>query len=365
MKVFELQLTDSDESGVTAISLVESPATEEYFIKFNKDPDGLQKLVTFQSIDDEQRIVMGAAMVPNKQIYRRDGDDEFFVFFTEETIKQIAEKFFLDGKINSATVEHLDTLNGVTVVESWIVQDSEKDKSAVYGFDYPVGTWVISMKINNPDIWNMIKNDMIRGFSVEGIFANQLIKNSSEMDLDKLSSSIADKIKALFEAPPVIPDGDKFGTIGATAIDGTEIVISFEGEALAEGLPITFDVEGEQVAVPSGEYVLADGRSLMVAEDGVAGTITEPAELDADKAEVDMDAVLEAVAGVLDNVLGEFMTSLKQAQEEHTKEALEEFKAELKLPGDKPVSRVPGASKQSTFKSLNAKVRERKQPAGE
>ncbi len=364
MKVYELQLTDSDESGVTAISLVESPATEEYFIAFNKDPDNLQKLVTFQSIDDEQRIVMGAAMVPNKQIYRRDGDDEFFVFFTEETIRRIAEKFFIDGKINSATVEHLDTLNGVTVVESWIVTNPEKDKSANYGFSYPVGTWVISMKINNPDIWAMVKNDMIRGFSVEGIFANQLIKNQSQMDIEKLSSSIADKIKALFETPPG-QEKTEFGSIAATAIDGSEILIQFEGDALAEGLAITLEVEGEQVPVPSGEYTLADGRSLMVAEDGVAGTITEPAELDKDKADVNMDEILEAVAGVLDSVLDEFMTSLKTAQEEHTKTVLEEFKAEMKLPGAKPVSRVPGTPQHSTFKSLNSKVRERKQPSGE
>ncbi len=366
MKVYELKLTDSDEAGVTAISLVESPATEEYFIAFNKTPD-LDKLVQFKSIDDEKRVVMGAAMIPNKQIYRRDGDDEFFVFFKEDTIRRIAEKFFLDGKINSATVEHIDTLNGVTVVESWIVTDSEKDKSAAYGFSYPVGTWVISMKINNPDIWDMIKNEQIRGFSVEGIFANQLIKNSNQMDFEKLSDSIVEKIKKVFqvEDPEKDPEKDpaktKFGSIEATSSDGTVVLINFEGDALTEGMNIFLEVEGEQVPVPTGEYVLADSRTIVVAEDGVVGTITEVAE-ELETEVPDKDEILAAVAGLLDEFMDTFMTNLKAAQDKQVEGRLEEFRKDLKLPATDPIRKDPAPSKRSTFKSLNAKIRERNAP---
>lgn len=361
MKVYELQLTDSDEAGVTAISLVESPATEEYFIAFNKDPESLDKLMQFQTIDEEKQIVMGAAMVPNKQIYRRVEDEEFFVFFTEDTIRRIAEKFFLDGKINSATVEHVDTLNGVTVIESWIVQDSEKDKSALYGFAYPAGTWVISMKINNPDIWNMIKNNEIRGFSVEGIFTNQLIKNSSQMDIEKLSEQIVQKIRDLFEVKDPEKDPVEFASIDATAADGTEIKIVFDGEDLSEGLAIFIEVEGEQVPVPSGEYVLADGRNLVVAEDGIVGRV-EPAEEELDKDKpIDKDEILNAVASLVDEILGEFMTNLKSAMEEHTKTQIEEFREEILKPGADPIRKDPEPKKRNTFQSLNAKVRELKE----
>ncbi len=357
MKIFELKLSDEAEAGVSAISLVESPATEEYFIAFNSDPEKLQKLVEFQAIDEAKHLVMGAAMIPNKQIYRKDGDEEFFVFFTEPTIRQIAEKFFLDGKINSTTFEHMDTLNGVTVVESWIVEDPIKDKSAVYGFSYPVGSWVISMKINNPEIWSRIQNQEIRGFSVEGVFANQLIKNQSQMDIEKLSESIAEKIKAIFAPEKPEEDPKKFAQVEAIAkADGSPVVILFEGEALEAGMALFFLEGEEQLPLPTGEYTLSTGETLIVAEDGILGEIVAATEeeLEAQNA-LNQDEILTAVAALLED----FMGQLKAAQEEFTTAQLETFKKELKLPGSDPIRKDPDDPQKPVYKSLKAKIQER------
>ena len=78
---------------------------------------------------------------------------EYYVFFTKETIQRAAELYLTNGKQGNATLEHQAKLTGLTLVESWIVEDSQKDKSAAYGLEYPVGTWMVSMKVNNDDVW--------------------------------------------------------------------------------------------------------------------------------------------------------------------------------------------------------------------
>ncbi|KPL08402.1 hypothetical protein AMJ86_00820 [bacterium SM23_57] len=356
MKIYELKMTDDQESGITAISLVENPAFEETFIAFHKEGK-MEKLVQFTTVDEAKHIIMGAALIPNKQIYRKEDDEEFFVYFSEDTIRRVAEKFFLDGKINSATIEHLDTLNGLTVVESWIVEDPERDKSTVYGFSYPKGSWIISMKVNNPDIWERVVNKQVTGFSVEGVFANQLIKNSNQMDFDKLAEVVAEKIKTIFQ-PTSGPE--KFATVEATnRADETAVVINYEGEELAPGTPAFLEMDGEMVPLPTGEYVLADGRILVCAEEGVVGEITEPEAEEMEKDAIDKDEILDAVTALLD----EFMTQFKAAQEQFTEEKLETFRAEFKKPGADPIRRNP-ETKVHEFKTLKEKIAERKKGQG-
>jgi hypothetical protein len=116
-------------------------------------------------------------MVPNNLI-RRLGDDneEYYVYFSEETVKEISEKYFADDHTNSTNVNHDgDNTKVNTVLESWLVEDSELDKSNLYGFNVPVGTWMMSMRINDDATWNMIKDGQLRGYSVEGNFL-ELIK---------------------------------------------------------------------------------------------------------------------------------------------------------------------------------------------
>ena len=128
----------------------------------------------------DQRIVAGPLMIPDKMIYRIDEDGEYFVYFPQEVVKKIAYKYMKKKYVDQANIEHnsFDKLDGVTLVESWLVADSDKDKSLVYsdGEKFPVGTWYGMMQIDNDEIWNdYIKTGLVRGFSVEGFFADMLV----------------------------------------------------------------------------------------------------------------------------------------------------------------------------------------------
>ena len=169
MEIVELILDEENEyTGVNAISLVSLPAIEEDWIALSKEK------VQFAKVDEERRVLMGAALVPNKPIYRRTGEREFYVFFSKETIRKTSELFFKKNNHVNATLEHEADLDGLTVIESWIVEDTKKDKSALYGMNYKPGTWVVSMKVDDLEIWeDYVKTGEVKGFSIEGYYADK------------------------------------------------------------------------------------------------------------------------------------------------------------------------------------------------
>ena len=117
---------------------------------------------------------MGAALIPNKPIFRKNGENTFYVYFSEKTVRRASELFFQNSMQNNATLEHEMEINNLTVVESWIVEDTEMDKSKKYGLSVPKGTWMISMKVENQEVWNdYIKTGKVKGFSIEGYFADK------------------------------------------------------------------------------------------------------------------------------------------------------------------------------------------------
>lgn len=180
MKIIELILDEeNDISGVDAISVVERPAIEEDFIAL-KDQQFL-----FAEADKEKRILVGALLVPNKPIYRNGGDEDYYVFFSKETIRKTSELFLMKGHQNNSTLEHNEPLQGLSLVESWIVEDKEKDKSRLYNMDLPIGTWVGSVKVNNNEIWNdYVKTGKVKGFSIEGYFADKLERPKESIEED-------------------------------------------------------------------------------------------------------------------------------------------------------------------------------------
>ena len=175
MKIIELIIDESEElSGVDAVSIVEFPAIESNFVSLNQQ-------LQLAKVDDEKRILMGAALIPNKHIYRRNKNDEYYIFFSDATVRKASELFLMNSNQNNATLEHQKELKDLSVVESWIVEDADMDKSKKYGLDAPVGSWVVSMKVNNDTIWNdFVKTGKVKGFSIEGYFADKL-----EMSLQK------------------------------------------------------------------------------------------------------------------------------------------------------------------------------------
>ena len=180
MKLYELLIDENDQflSGVHALSIVENPAIQSDFIAL-----GDQKPVLLAEVNKDKQILMGAALIPERPIYRKDGDEEYYVYFSKETIAKTAEAFFRNNNQNNATLEHAEVLENMTVFESWIVEDPEFDKSKKYGLEVPAGTWMVSMKVDDKDVWdNYVKDNKVFGFSIEGKFANVLRKESSDMN---------------------------------------------------------------------------------------------------------------------------------------------------------------------------------------
>ena len=169
MRIVELILGDDELTGIEAISVVENPAIEEDFIALKSEE------IKLAEVDNDKRILMGALLIPNKPIYRRKGEEEYYIYFSKETVEKASQLYLMNGNQSKATLEHQHTINGLTLVESWLVEDEVHDKSRKYGLNVPVGTWMGAVKVNNDEIWNnFVKTGKVKGFSIEGYFADKM-----------------------------------------------------------------------------------------------------------------------------------------------------------------------------------------------
>ena len=192
MRIIELILDEEDlDAGVEAISIVESPAIESDFVALKNQE------IKFAEVDKEKKILMGALLIPNKPIYRNGEEGEYYIYFSKDTIVKASQMFLQNGKQSNSTLEHNQALNGLTLVESWIVEDKAKDKTALYGLDVPVGTWMGSVKVNNDDVWNeYVKTNLVKGFSIEGYFADKMEAPKENVE-EQLSEELLSKIKSI------------------------------------------------------------------------------------------------------------------------------------------------------------------------
>ena len=200
MDIIELVIDEQSEeySGISAISVVSAPAIEEPFIALKNEDK-----IRLAEVSKEKRLLMGAALIPDKPIYRKSGDHEFYIYFSKDTVAKASQMFLKSGNQGQATMEHATKkLDGMTVVESWIVESDLYDKSKKYGLDMPIGTWMVSMKVDNDEIWNnYVKKNKIKGFSIEGYFADKLSNRPKDKQKDtyseddKLLNDIIDVLK--------------------------------------------------------------------------------------------------------------------------------------------------------------------------
>ena len=170
-KIVELVIADdSQELAIDAISLVTSPAIEQDFVFFGKEKNNL----TFAKVDEEKRMLVSPALIPNKNIFRHDPntDSDYYVYFSKETVRKAAELYLKHNNHHKATYQHQDRVSGVLTVESWI-KEGDSDKSKLYGYDLPNGTWFVKMKIENDELWQKIKDGELKGLSIEGYFTNK------------------------------------------------------------------------------------------------------------------------------------------------------------------------------------------------
>ena len=195
MKIVELILDEEqEEGGIEAISIVESPAIESDFVALNNQE------IKLAEVDKEKRILLGALLIPNKPIYRKGDEGEYYIFFSKDTIVKASQMYLKNGYQNSTTLEHAQALKGLTLVESWIVESETQDKSRKYGLDVPVGTWMGAVKVNNEEIWNeYVKTDKVKGFSIEGYFADKMERPKEKIkeDMSKGDKIIKEIIEIL------------------------------------------------------------------------------------------------------------------------------------------------------------------------
>lgn len=192
-KIVELVISDeSEELTIDAISLVTSPAIEQDFVFFGKEKNNL----TFAKIDEEKRMLVSPALIPNKQIFRYDAntDSNYYVFFSKSTVAQASELYLKHNNHHKATYQHEDRVSGVLTVESWI-KEGEQDKSKLFGYNLPDGTWFVKMKIENDEIWNKIKDGELKGLSIEGYFVNKFEKMQKQPTDEEILSALNEIIQ--------------------------------------------------------------------------------------------------------------------------------------------------------------------------
>ena len=162
---------DSQELAIDAISLVTSPAIEQDFVFFGKEKNNL----TFAKVDEEKRMLVSPALIPNKNIFRHNPNtqEDYYVYFSKETVRKASELYLKHNNHHKATYQHQDRVSGVLTVESWI-KEGDMDKSKLYGYDLPNGTWFVKMKIENDELWSKIKDGELKGLSIEGYFTDRM-----------------------------------------------------------------------------------------------------------------------------------------------------------------------------------------------
>lgn len=205
--LIELFIDENDhDNALDIISFVSEPAIEKNFMYFNVD----KKKYEFKSTNEEKRIVTGPAMVPNQEIIRVDAEgNPYFVFFTEATIEKAQEMFAKYGQTKTTNYEHEVGMRDVSVVESWIVTDPTNDKANALGFkDIPKGTWMVSYKVDNDNLWQMVKDGQVMGFSIEGVFGRKIVEMSSQASEDILYGKIQEVLNN-----EELNDDDKFDMV--------------------------------------------------------------------------------------------------------------------------------------------------------
>lgn len=251
---------------------------------------------TFKS-DQEKRIISGPAMIPDQPIYRRNEEgEEYNVIFRKPTIEKIVSKFFKQQYTANFNLQHKKSLlaQGVYLIESFMI-DEERGIKAPKGFeDLPDGTWFISCKVDNDEIWDdFVKEGVFKGFSVEGLFMEKQVVQTKSEELELLemlnklqqdkfkiitdmseAKNLLEKLKSMFSESETIEE--KVTMEEAKLADGITI-IKWDGE-LKEGTLVSVVSEEGEIPAPTGDHELQDGRKITIGEGGMVSAIEMPKE---------------------------------------------------------------------------------------
>ena len=285
MKTFNAKFKKGGK-GVFAISLVKTPATEETFIAMSAQ----EELITMAKVNEEQRLVMGLVLQPEQLILRQDesSGEKFNIVFSADTIKELSHNFFKSGFQLNSKLEHNSPIKDVTFVESWIVENSDIDKSANFGMSFPKGSWMATMKVDNDDIWNnYVKTGEVEGFSVDAMVDLEEINLKSEIKMSE-NKSIITMLKEIISGAEKVEETVEVALGSAKSGD---LDIQFEGDSIEVGTSVFVMNEEEKVALPDGSYEL-DGAGTIEVKDGSVESMGEAEAKE--EAEPKEDAEVEA-----------------------------------------------------------------------
>ena len=327
------------DSETYAISMVEEPAIEVDYVALAK-----QEEVEVKLSSDERHICYGPALIPNKDIYRNNGEQEFYINFTEESIVKMSQDFMKEYRQKEVTLDHETDAEEVYIVESWLVEDPYKDKANALGFDVPKNTWMIGMKVNNIDVWERVKAGELKGFSVESMISLEEFgkQNDNNMNINTDEMSFWTKMKEVLSE--VFTKTEE-----PTEIEPTNIDLEAEPEPKAEDAVVTPNVENNPI-VENGDPAVVAPK----AEDNPIIDGGDPKEILTPKAE-------EAPAPEpQDNHLEELINSLKEeiaALKESNGELNNKLKEMSKQPSAAPINTNAKPNASSTYSAWREQMR--------
>lgn len=250
-------------SETLAVSFVTEPAIEETFVALKKDKEDIICLST-----NEKHMCYGAVCVPDKEIYRNDASGEYTITFSKESIEKMSQNFMKNYRQGNVTLQHSEDAENIVLVESWIKADMSADKSIALGLnpELPVGTWFAGYKVNDTDTWDRIKNNELRGFSIEAVIeVNELnfdadvaptVTETPTEPVVEVKQSVLDKILNFInppkpeEAPIVEETPNEPGNASSLPSNPLEKAIQEPQEPLNEAAPIVTPTEEEKPSEP-------------------------------------------------------------------------------------------------------------------
>lgn len=314
IKLYEVR----EDSLVYCISFVENPAIESDFVFLSAD-EPIHQICLEQ---DEKHIVYGAVLIPNKPIYRRARNEEFYIQFPQTTIEQLAHNYLIDGYNQAFTEHHQMQINDVSIIESW-VKLSEADKSVGLGLNVPNGSWLVGVKVNNEVLWNDIKDGKVKGFSVESflnfdeIMLNKIEQTNMEetKELIEVSESFWTKIATIIKEAlknPEVPELEAQVTAAQVVDDMKEDVV-IENPTTDEVVetPITDEEPTEVVDEPT--VVEEPTEPEVIAEEVVTEVVEETQT--ADEAKEDLQIVIDE----LNKKIAELNSKIEELEKENVK----------------------------------------------
>lgn len=312
METFEVIFNEGQTDGVFGISLVETPAIESNFIALSK-----QKQIKLSTIDNDKRLLLGAVLVPDLEIYRNQNGHEFFIKFSKETIRKSMENFFKMSYQQNSSLEHDKEIEGVTFVESWIKEDDVHDKSVQYGMNEPIGTWYATMKVDNDVIWNdYVKTGQVKGFSIDGMFDLEKI-NLTQTNMN-LSEQITNAIKSGFDAILNKTEEVEIKMAQMKLIDGVTIL---EAESFEPGQAVFIVAEnGDLIPAPIGEHELEDNTILVIVEEGIIAEIKVKEEV-----QTEDEVVVEEEVAMSDDATETLTNLIKEMMMQFSKQIATEI----------------------------------------